>query len=786
MQADVNDTLVLFRDSAAGFLSATDQRQRARALEAAGGGLDRACWQQLAELGWFSLLVPEADGGLGLGLPEVVAIAQEAGRHLLPEPLVDAGVQPLALLAALPASALRSELLTALQAGQTVGGVAWQESAGELEPGSGMAYARLAGSGAPARSAGQSLALSGTQRFVRPALGADGWIVACELQDATALCWLDAHATGLTCKLDAGVDGLATGTLVMDEAPARLLATGPEALRALHTANDVARLAQAAELAGIARRTLELTCEYLRTRVQFGKPIGSFQALQHRAVDMLVQVELAEACLRDCVQAATAAAGQGGEALAAIASRAKARCAHAATEVTRQAIQLHGAIGTTNEYDIGLYFKRAMTLASRLGNAATHRQRWLRLQAPAEAVVTPVSAPDMAPGDFDFRPDQDWAAMPEPRFRALVRALFARHYPEGRRFQPYRQTWDESRDWYMTLSRLGWLAPAWPREHGGMGLPADKLIAYIEETEAWGVARPPDQGLVMVGPILMRFGTDDQRRRFLPPILAGEHVWTQGYSEPNAGSDLAAVRTEAVIEGDHFIVNGQKTWTTWGADGTHMFMLVRTDKTVKKQAGISFLLVDLKTPGITVRPIRNIAGESDFCEVFFDNVRVPRENLVGALNEGWTVAKALLGFERLFTGSPKHSQHTLRQVEKLARQRGLQTDPAFLARLAELQLDALDLGAAYTGFAEMAKRGEAIPPTISILKIWSTETYERLALLLIEYAQDYGALRDHCQSDEIDLHVVAPLFNAMGAKIFAGSNEIQRNILARTVLDLPA
>ena len=248
----------------------------------------------------------------------------------------------------------------------------------------------------------------------------------------------------------------------------------------------------------------------------------------------------------------------------------------------------------------------------------------------------------------------------------------------------------------MTLSRLGWLAPAWPKEHGGMGLPADKLIAYIEESEAWGVARPPDQGLVMVGPILMRFGTDEQRARFLPKILAGEHVWTQGYSEPNAGSDLAAVRTEAVIEGDEFVVNGQKTWTTWGMDGTHMFMLVRTDKTVKKQAGISFLLVDLKTPGVTVRTIQNLAAEREFCEVFFDNVRVPLLNLVGELNQGWTVAKALLGFERLFTGSPKHSQHTLHQVEKLAAQRGLLDDPVFMARLTELQLDTVDLGAAST------------------------------------------------------------------------------------------
>ena len=335
----------------------------------------------------------------------------------------------------------------------------------------------------------------------------------------------------------------------------------------------------------------------------------------------------------------------------------------------------------------------------------------------------------------------------------------------------------------MTLSRLGWLAPAWPKEHGGMGLSPEKLIAYIEETESWGVARCPDQGLVMVGPILMRFGTEEQIKRFLPKILAGKHIWTQGYSEPNAGSDLAAVQTIAVQEGDFFNVNGQKIWTTWGMDGTHIFMLVRTDKTVKKQAGISFLLVDLKSPGITVRAIENIAGETDFCEVFFDNVLVPIENLVGQINEGWTIAKALLGFERLFTGSPKHSQHTIHQVGKIANKLNLFEDPVFRSKFTDLQLDTEDLISAYTTFAAIAKKGDMLPTSISMLKIWSTETYERLAFLLIDAAQEYACIKDHCS--DIDMHVVSPLFNAMGAKIFAGSNEIQRNILSKSVLNLP-
>ncbi len=767
----------VFADSAADYLGATDQRQRVRRLEDSTGGFDRATWQQIAELGWLSILVPEADGGLGLGLEEAAAIAHEAGRHLLPEPLIDAGVHPLALLCRLPDSPMRSELLQQLQGGERVAGVAWQEKAGDMEGAEAAATVFDAG----------SQQLRGQKRFVRPGNGADGWLVWAHTPEAEpAIAWVTADAPGLVVEEERGVDGSVTATLNFTDTPATLLARGNAARHALQFANEAARLMQSAELAGIARRALELTRDYMTTRQQFGKAIGSFQALQHRLVDGLIQVELAEACLREGL---VLAAGHMGDAqlgaMASIVSRVKARCAHAATDMTRMAIQLHGAIGTTNEYDVGLYFKRAMLLASRWGNAAAHRRRYAALnatnltnthQAPAQSSTAASPLPANA----------DWDAMPEQDFRRGVRAMFAEHYPEHRRYMPYRQSWAESKDWYLTLARLGWLAPAWPRQHGGMGLPADKLIAYIEETEAWGVARCPDQGLVMVGPILMRFGNDEQRARFLPPILAGEHVWTQGYSEPNAGSDLAAVRTEAVIDGDDFIVNGQKTWTTWGSDGTHMFMLVRTDKTVKKQAGISFLLVDLKTPGVTVRPIRNIAGEREFCEVFFDNVRVPRSNLVGELNQGWTVAKALLGFERLFTGSPKHSQHTLHQVEKLARQRGLFDDPAFVARYTELQLDTADLGAAYAGFAQIAKRGDPIPASISMLKIWSTETYEKLALLLIESADDYGGMQAHCKNEEIDMHVVAPLFNCLGAKIFAGSNEIQRNILAKAVLDLPS
>lgn len=757
----------MIRDSARSFLSSLDHRKRVRALQVAEAEFEPAVWRQMAELGWFGMLVSEDEGGMGMGIAEVCTVSAEIGRALMPEPFVDAAVQPSSLLSRLPPNSLRDELLSKLISGSLVIGVAWQEGVALLNVGPSTACTRI-GSG--------EWALNGVKHFVRPGPESNGWIVPARYGTDLHLVWVEAGARGLTVTTATGIDGRPMTTLRFAATPALVVGSGTKAEEALNAAIETARIAQAAELTGIARQSLELTRDYLTTRVQFGKPIGSFQALQHRLVDGLIQVELAEACLREVANSLTDST------LPASASRAKARCAHAATEMARLAIQLHGAIGTTNECDIGLYFKRAMTLASRWGNAAAHRKRYAGLVQPPIGNRAPT-----APQRREIFPtDLDWASMPEVDFRQMVRELFATHYPEHRRFMPYRQTWAESRDWYMTLSRLGWIAPAWPKAHGGLGLPADKLIAYIEETEAWGVARAPDQGLVMVGPILMRFGTDAQRQSFLPPILAGEHIWTQGYSEPNAGSDLASLRTEAIADGDHFIVSGQKTWTTWGADGTHMFMLVRTDKTAKKQAGISFLLVDLKTPGITVRPIENIAGEREFCEVFFDNVRVPCSNLVGEINQGWTIAKALLGFERLFTGSPKHSQHTLHQVTRLASQMGLANDPVFADRIVQLQLDTTDLASAYADYAELAKRGEPIPPGISMLKIWSTETYERLALLLIDMAGDYGCLRDHCRGDEIDLHVVAPLFNAIGAKIFAGSNEIQRNILAKTVLGLPS
>ena len=379
----------------------------------------------------------------------------------------------------------------------------------------------------------------------------------------------------------------------------------------------------------------------------------------------------------------------------------------------------------------------------------------------------------------------DWNALPNDEFRAQVRQFLETNCPSSLRYRKARPRWAEIKDWYLTLSRKGWVAPSWPVQYGGMGLSPEKLIIFIEEQERHGAARAPDMGITMVGPLLIQNGTEEQRQYYLPKILAGEHVWCQGYSEPNAGSDLASLRTEATLDGDHFIVTGQKIWTTLAQDATHMFLLARTDKAAKKQEGISFLLTPMNVPGITVRPIRNIAGHEEFCEVFLDKVRVPRANLVGPMNGGWTIAKALLSFERIFLGSPKQSQYALERLREAGQRLGLSQDPSFADRYTKFALDVADLVTLYGTFVDRVKRGEALGPDVSMLKIFGTETFSALANLLVETAGSAGAQID-IETEGGPVDVLTPFYNSRPATIYGGSNEIQRNILARAVLGLPA
>ncbi|MEM7610041.1 MAG: acyl-CoA dehydrogenase family protein, partial [Myxococcota bacterium] len=254
-------------------------------------------------------------------------------------------------------------------------------------------------------------------------------------------------------------------------------------------------------------------------------------------------------------------------------------------------------------------------------------------------------------------------------FREEVRAFLSEaippaHAEKAQHFAHFAH--EEVMVWHRILAKKGWVAPHWPKEHGGPGWDATQRFIFDEEVTRAGMPALSPFGLVMVGPLIQRFGSEAQKARFLPKILSGEEVWCQGYSEPGAGSDLASLRMSAEEDGDHFVVNGQKTWTTYAQYADWIFCLVRTSNDGKKQSGISFLLVDLKTEGVNVKPMETLGSTPAFCDTYFENARVPKENLLGPLNGGWTLAKALLGHERTLVAAVSQTERTLQQARHIA------------------------------------------------------------------------------------------------------------------------
>jgi len=397
--------------------------------------------------------------------------------------------------------------------------------------------------------------------------------------------------------------------------------------------------------------------------------------------------------------------------------------------------------------------------------------------------------------DLRFTPE-------EIAFRDEVRAFMCDALPE-----PIRRKMTEARHlakedfvtWQRILNAKGWAVPHWPVAWGGTGWSPVKEYIFREELQQAPAPEPLQFGVSMVGPVIIAFGSEAQKRRFLPPIANLDEWWCQGFSEPGAGSDLASLKTAARRDGDSYVVNGQKTWTTLAQYADWIFCLVRTDAAAKKQQGISFLLIDMKTPGITVRPIQTIDGGHEVNEVFFDEVRVPVENRVGEENRGWDYAKFLLGNERTGIARIGMSKARIRRLKEIAAlervgDKSLMEDERFRMKIAavEVELKALEMTQLRVVAAERNRDGP--DPASSILKIKGTEIQQAISELLLEAIGPYALPEEtHDESERWNEPAIGPewagplaphYFNWRKTSIYGGSNEIQKNIIAKAILGL--
>ncbi|HEY0328913.1 MAG TPA: pimeloyl-CoA dehydrogenase large subunit [Rhodopseudomonas sp.] len=388
----------------------------------------------------------------------------------------------------------------------------------------------------------------------------------------------------------------------------------------------------------------------------------------------------------------------------------------------------------------------------------------------------------------------------ELAFRDDVRAFFKDNVPAALRqklVEGRHPTKQEMVDWWRILNQKGWGVPHWPKQYGGTGWSSVQDYIFNEELQMAPAPAPLAFGVSMVGPVIYTFGNDAQKERFLPRIANVDDWWCQGFSEPGSGSDLASLKTKAEKKGDHYIVNGQKTWTTLAQYADWIFCLCRTDPAAKKQSGISFILIDMKSKGITVRPIQTIDGSSEVNEVFFDDVEVPLENLVGEENKGWDYAKFLLGNERTGIARVGVSKERIKRIKELAAKveaggQPVIADQKFREKLAlvEIELKALELTQLRV-VANEGKHGKGKPdPASSVLKIKGSEIQQATTELLMDvigpFAAPFDVHGDDGSNEAMDwtAQVAPSYFNNRKVSIYGGSNEIQRNIISKAVLGL--
>ena len=720
-------------------------------------GYDAELWDVLCnQVGVAAIALPEHLGGAGFGASALGVVAHELGRALAPVPFVSSAVLATGLLVDLSDGDPDAEKrLTGLIEGRRTAAVALTGDGGSWRPSAVTLKAT--------RSK-HDWSIEGTLRHVLGGSVANDLLVVANTEDGTpGIFLIDPTADGVVTEPERVLDGTRPmATVILNDVPAVRL-SGDAAIDDVVERNvDVALAVLSAEQVGACERLLEIATAYARTREQFGKPVGSFQAVKHKCADMLVDLEWARSASQAALQAVDgsadpAAAGESSWR----AAMAKAVCSEALRDAASANIQIHGGIGFTWEDPAHLYLRRARTDEVVLGSPA---QQWDRLAARS------------------LSGDVATAENPDPLRTEIRSFLESAEKPAGlRNYGPTPTDADvgPGRTWHRYLAEHGQACLHWPVEYGGQDASVARQAIFAEECARAGVPRQLGiTAIDLVGPVLIKFGTDAQKAAFLEPIRLGDDVWTQLFSEPGAGSDLAGVRTKAEKTSDGWRVDGQKVWSSAANSAKYGLLLARTS--AESHRGLSMFIVPMDAAGVTVRPLTQLDGESKFNEVFFDSVELADDALIGEAGQGWTIAMVTLGRERLTLGSQAVSMFRLHeQMVQAARDRDL-LDPVLSRSMTKLWSRMWLLRFTWQRAIEAGDTGSS---AFSVLKLMTSETDRDLGDMATSVLGT-----DACVDPGDDSHGAA-LVHAMlvgrAQTILGGTSEIQRNILGERVLGLP-
>ncbi|OBA92169.1 hypothetical protein A5662_01915 [Mycobacteriaceae bacterium 1482268.1] len=695
----------------------------------------RAGWPQLAELGLLGIAVPEQYGGGGANLLELAIVCEELARELAAAPFFATVV-------------MAAETLIASGDGDACGDFLPPLAAGELT-------ATLARSRASA-SHTDTWRLSGELRHVIDGADADVLLVVAETDSGPSI-FAVTETVGVERKRLQSLDSTRPlAHIRLTDVPARLVGSPGTGETVLDRVRPRILALLAVEQSVLAEHTVERTRQYMLDRTQFGRQIGAFQALKHRLADAAVRAELASSSAWYAIR--QLANGRDDGAFAA--TIAAAACGEAALQNAAEMIQLHGGIGYTWEHDAHLYLRRAKADQHLIGTPSAHRDRLGAWAAEKNG----------APVQFDSQGSVTPAV-------AELREWLAANLVDD--VKP-----DVGQDWYRRLGEAGWATPTWPVEYGGLGMGRDEGGAVIEELKRRGVDRPEEDfvGVWLAGPTILQWGDDEQRAQFLPPLALAKHRWCQLFSEPGAGSDLASLTTSAVpLDGDRWLVNGQKIWSSFADTADYGLLLARTDPDLPKHDGLTYFLLDMRTPGVEVRPLRQMTGDAEFNEVFLTDVVVPDSARLGPRGAGWKVAISTLMQERnSLTGPPVVGPGVADQLIAEAVDSDAWCDFDIRDRLQRMLVDERCLQAATLRASVAAGRN---PGAIdSIRKLVSADLHERAGRIRVDLRPDLTL------GWAPDAEMPAGTRSFLEMKKFCiagGTSEIQRNIIAERVLGLP-